>query len=490
MATQRILFGEWRPDLPDNEGSPTANLDMAYNVYSSSTGYAPFPKASKISSDTPNEEDINGAYLGKDQAEVIIFAGTDSAIYRADDVLSSTEGGLGSGTMVDISRTDGYTSPEVNWKFEQFGRAVLATNGSSKIQRYLIGDGVPSFSDIEQAPTCKTMAIVRDFVVAGYCDEDFNKVQWSDLNNENVWDSTDINQADFQILPSGGAVQAVTGGEFGIVLQEKAVQRMSYIGTPFVFQFDLISDNTGCLAGSSAIAHNGMTYWLSESGFMSCDGSVVTPIGEGKINDWFLSQIDRTNLQDISVDIDSLKSLIVWNFPSSRDARGLIMYNFTTGRWTSGTTGAQVVASLATQGTTLDGLDPEYPILDDMPITLDSPLFIGGQYAFCGAQGRHLVAFNLIPDNCTLTTNDLEFGMFSVATLAQPIIENGSAVFQVASRQTLNADLTYNPPSLTSTENRADLRSGGRYHRIRTVPTGAWTYAIGFDLTVTPQGQR
>ena len=44
METKRILFGEWRPDLPDTEGSPTSNLDMAYNVYSSSTGYAPFPE--------------------------------------------------------------------------------------------------------------------------------------------------------------------------------------------------------------------------------------------------------------------------------------------------------------------------------------------------------------------------------------------------------------------------------------------------------------
>ena len=66
------------------------------------------------------------------------------------------------------------------------------------------------------------MAIVRDFVLAGYCDEDSNKVQWSDLNNENVWESSDINQADFQILPSGGAVKAITGGEFGLILQEKS----------------------------------------------------------------------------------------------------------------------------------------------------------------------------------------------------------------------------------------------------------------------------
>ena len=166
------------------------------------------------------------------------------------------------------------------------------------------------------------------------------------------------------------------------------------------------------------------------------------------------------------------------------------MYNFNTQRWTVGGTDAQVVAGLATQGRTLDSLDAPYPILDDMPVSLDSPLFIVGQFALCGASGSHIVAFNLIPDDCTLTTNDLEFGMFSVATLAQPIIENGSAVFQIASRQTMSSSIDFMPVSVTSNENRADLRSGGRYHRLRTIPTGAWTHAIGFDLTVTPQGQR
>ena len=63
------------------------------------------------------------------------------------------------------------------------------------------------------------------------------------------------------------------------------------------------------------------------------------------------------------------------------------MYNYETGRWTSGSTNSQVVAQLATQGRALDELDSEYPTLDTMPISLDSPLFIGGDFAFCGAIG-------------------------------------------------------------------------------------------------------
>ena len=484
MATQRILFGDWMPDLPDTQGQPTSNLDMAFNVYSSSTGYAPFPTTSRVSDDMPNGEKILGLYSAQYKAENIIYAGTDAQIYANTNILRT-------GSSTGVGKIGGYSSPQVNWQFTEFGTVVLANNGQDKIQYLNLADaGQTNFEDIAEAPVCTTMAIVRDFVFAGNCDEETNKVQWSDLNNEQKWVSSDINQADFQILPAGGTVKAVIGGEFGLILQEKAVQRASYIGTPLIFQFDLISDNTGCLAGSSAIGHNGIAYWISESGFMACDGSTVTPIGEGKIDNWFVDRLDKTQLKDISVAVEPIKNLIIWNFPTASAKRGFMMFNFVTGKWTTGETESSVIASLATQGRTLDSLDVDYPELDTMPLSLDSPLFIGGQYAFCGAVDSHVVAFDLIPTDCLLTTNDVELGAFSVATLARPIIENGSADFQIASRQSLNDNIEFSPVSVTSQENRADLRSGGRYHRVRTKPTGAWTNAVGFDIDITVQGSR
>jgi len=485
MTTNRILLGEWLPDQPDSTGSPAPNLEMAFNVYPSSTGYAPFPKATRITIDMPNNERINGLYSARQNEQITAIVGTDSNIYRGNNIVKAV-----AGTINDISRPEGYASNRRNWHFEQFGSIVLGTNGTAKIQKYdMAGDA--TFTDIDEAPVCRTMAIVRDFVFAGYCDATSNKVQWSDLNNENVWDSDDTNQADFQILPSGGAVKAVTGGEFGLVIQEKAVQRASYIGTPFVFQFDLISDNTGCISGASAIQYNGVSYWLSEAGMVACDGTKVSNIGEGKINDWLFKEIDKTQIEDVSVAIDPLKNLIVWNFPTSSEDRILLKYNYETGRFATGKSLAQVVAGLMTQSASLDSLDSEYPILDDMPISLDSGLLIGGQFSFCGAEDKHVVAFSLLPETCYMTTNDMEFDGFSVATLAMPIIENGSAEFQIASRNSLNENILFSNNSVTSAENRADLRSGGKYHRVRIHPTGVkWTNAVGFDLAVTPQGSR
>jgi len=486
---KRILFGEWLPDMPDTTGQETLNLDSALNVYSSTTGYAPFPRASIISSGTGDGEDINQLFLAKKDNLILAFGGTNKNIYLYNNLVGRAS------SSNEVSKSGGYSNSAVAWDFASFGDTVLATNGADKIQRYVIGDA-GDFADITQAPVCNTIAIVRDFIFAGYCDGNSQKVQWSDLNNENVWESSDSNQADFQILPSGGEVKAITGGEFGLILQEKAITRASYIGTPLVFQFDQISDNTGCLTGKSAIQHSGMTYFLSESGFMVCDGSTVKNIGAGKINNYFFEALDSTQIETMDVAIDPLKNLIVWNYPTTGriptdEERLLIMYNYETGRWTSGSTNSQVVAQLATQGKALDELDSDYPTLDTMPLSLDSPLFIGGEFAFCGAIEDKVCAFNLYNEATYLTTSDIEQGVFSVATLAMPIIENGSATFQVASRNNLNQNIEWSAESVTSFENRADLRSGGRYHRLRVKPTGAgWTHAIGFDFTVTPQGQR
>ena len=485
MATNRVLLGEWLPDQSDSTGSPSTNLEMAFNVYPSSSGYAPFPKASRISVDMPNGEDINGLFSARQNAQILTIVGTDSAIYRGNIVELRT----GAGDIVDISRAGGYASPRENWQFKQFGELVLATNGTAKLQRYDITGDI-RFSDIAEAPVCRTIATVRDFVFAGYCNGISNKVQWSDLNNAESWVSSDTSQADFQILPAGGEIKAITGGEFGLVLQEKAVQRVSYIGTPLIFQFDLISDNTGCISGASAIQYNGVSYWLSEGGLVSCDGNTVTNIGEGKVNEYLFAEIDKTQIEDVSVAIEPLKNLIVWNFPTSSEARVLIKYNYITGKFSTGRTNAQIVTGLMTQSKTLDGLDEQYPVLDDMPISLDSNLLIGGQFSFCGAENKHVVAFNLPQDNAFLTTNDMQFGGFGVATLAEPIVENGTAFFQIASRNSLDKNIVFSEPSVASEENRADLRSGGKYHRVRMHPTGNWTNAVGFDLTVAPQGSR
>jgi len=39
-------------------------------------------------------------------------------------------------------------------------------------------------------------------------------------------------------------------------------------------------------------------------------------------------------------------------------------------------------------------------------------------------------------------------------------------------------------------EDRVSIRSAGRYHRIKVIPTGNWTQALAVDVEVKPQGGR
>jgi hypothetical protein len=49
----------------------------------------------------------------------------------------------------------------------------------------------------------------------------------------------------------------------------------------------VISPEVGCMAAGSVCNIGRLIGFLSERGFMMCDGETVTPIGNTKLNDWF-----------------------------------------------------------------------------------------------------------------------------------------------------------------------------------------------------------
>ena len=212
------------------------------------------------------------------------------------------------------------------------------------------------------APSATYLAIIRDFVVAAGAGGVSNKVQWSDLNNESKWTSGAASQSDFQIISDGGDIHGITGGEFGLILMEKAIVRMSYVGSPFFFQFDVISRGLGCIEGNSVAQYGGITYFLASDGFYSCDGQMITPIGLDKVDRTFYSNLDIGNLDTISVAIDPVRKVIVWNYPNIFGGRSLLVYNFLVKKWTICETDVNYIAPIATTGTTLEGIDANYKV--------------------------------------------------------------------------------------------------------------------------------
>lgn len=470
----RLTFGEWMPDQP----AVVDSLKDATNVVPLSVGYESFPLSVNYSNAA--SEPLLNVFAGKFNNSTQLFAGGASKLFQFDGATIN---------LNDVSKAGGYAATV--WNFTQFGNTILCVNNANKVQAWTLASST-AFADVSvNAPVAKYITVVRDFVVCSHLDggTNANKVQWSDINDETDWVAGGASQSDFQIISDGGNITGMTGGEFGLIFLERSVVRMTYVGSPFYFQFDTISRNLGCIAGGSVAQFTNISYFLSDNGFYSCDGQSITPIGTNKVDRYFWDNVDINKVDTISCAVDPDKKLVVWNYPNISNGRSLIIYNWQVNRWSQAQTTTDYIASAATSGITLEGLDV-YGTLDSLTTSLDSRLWAGGKYLFAGVTGRFISTFTGAYSTPRIETSDIEQGYNSVVTLVRPQIDNGSCQVAVASRKQLDDTITFSPLVSESSEGRVPLRSAGRYHRFLVVPNGLWTNAIGIDVESTPQGTR
>ena len=476
MATQRITFTEWTPDL----AGVAENLSVAKNVVPSALGYNPFPTAVNYSAAA--SENLNNVFAGRFSATTTIFAGGATKLFKFDGADLS---------MDNVSKTGNYSSV-IKWNFTQFGNTIIAANNVNRLQSFTLGSST-TFDDLAaNAPVAKFVTVVRDFVVAANLDSgtNSNKVQWSDINDEADWTTGATSQSDYQIIADGGNITGITGGEVGIIFLERAIVRMSYIGSPLFFQFDTISRGVGCVEGSSVVQYGSMSYFLGADGFYSCDGTTVTAIGTQKVDAWFYANANPSKLNLMSSTIDPIRKIVVWEFIDNFAQNTLLIYNWQVQKWSYCTTDVDVVASSASAGMTLEGLDL-YGNMDTLTTSLDDQLWAGGKFLFAGARDDRIVTFTGANSTATLTTGDIGSEVTSVVTLARPIVDNGSGSVAIASRMLLSAVPQLGSYTAADSENRVSLRSSGKYHRISVIPTGdRWSNAIGIDIDITAQGTR
>lgn len=478
----RIDFGEWLPDQPGLTGV----VKEALNVVPQAVGYGPL--RTPVDYSLAAAETLTNVVAGRNPAtgNTEVFAGSETKLYKLDS---------GDLSLDDVSKAGGYTTPaEQKWRFTQFGDVLIAANADEILQYWQLGVST-AWADLDAAaPAAKYLTVVRDFVVAGYTSSlDSQKVQWSGINDETAWTTTPTNQSDYQIIPDGGAVQGITGGEFGLVLMEKSIYRMSYVGTPAIFQFDNISRNLGCFEPNSIVQYQGITYFLSDDGFYACNGTQVIGIGSEKVDRFFFTDLDESYSYKMSATVDPIRNLIVWAYASSGSngtVDSLIIYNFETKKWSRAEVTVGFVAQSATPAYTLEALDV-FGTLDTLGSSLDSRIWTGGKSQFVGGSGAKIVTFSGSSLTGTIQTGDIEVpGRTSTINMSRPLIDSGAGQVAVATRNRLVDAITYGSYTAADSEGRAAFRTTGRYHRLSVQPTGSWTTAIGIEVDLVPAGTR
>lgn len=479
MAQTRLVLGEWLPDQPGISGS----LTEAKNVIPSAIGYSPFSSAVNLSEDA--SQSLITVFSSNFSDITTLFSASPDKLYKFNPTTITPD---------DVSKLSGGTpisyTESTLWKFTQFGDVVIAANGKDTLQAWQSNVST-NFDDLSaSAPAASYVTVVRDFVVAAKDATYPNRVYWSDINDETDWTPSTSSQSDTQDIPDGGNIQGITGGEFGLIFLERSVARMTYVGSPLFFQFDIISRNLGCYEPRSIVQYGPTSYFLSDDGFYVCDGQNVVSISNEKVDRFFFRDSNPSKFTEMSAAIDPINSLVIWSYANTFGSKSMLIYNWQMKRWSRAFDNVAFISTAASATLTLEGLDA-YGTMDSLASSLDSRLWSGGKVLLAGVNGAKIVTFTGAALEGDIQTGDFEAGPQSIVKLARPQVDNGSAGVAAFSRFRLDTEVSFGAVNAATDENRVSLRSLGRYHRLKLVPTGdQWLHIVAVDVEVTPVGAR
>jgi hypothetical protein len=70
-----------------------------------------------------------------------------------------------------------------------------------------------------------------------------------------------------------------------------------------------------------------------------------------------------TQIGTISSAVDPVKNLVVWNYANVQGSRSILIYNWQLQKWSRADTVSDVVGTIATTGTTLEGINSESDVI-------------------------------------------------------------------------------------------------------------------------------
>lgn len=325
MNVVELPFGEWLPDQPDYKNP---GLVEAENVLPVVGGYGPF--ATPVASDDVVNGNVIGARLFfRGNGTTVIAGGTSTRLFV-----------LVGGTVTETNPP--YTAATA-WRFERFNNLIVAVSKTNAPQYLDNIESDTSWSALPGTPPkASVIGRVGDFLVLGDVDDGTdrpNRVQWGGFNNPTVsWVVDPGELSSWQDLdPKYGKVTGIVGGRWGLVFQQRAIWRMTFVGAPKVFDFELVADDRGCIAPDSIVTIGYQTYFFDRDGVYVTNGSEVASIGNERINAFLEGEMDPARRDKTQGAINWPQRCIVWSFriPGDSTYQRQLCYSFVTQKFTA-----------------------------------------------------------------------------------------------------------------------------------------------------------
>ncbi len=237
------------------------------------------------------------------------------------------------------------------WSHDNFGEDLLINVRDAGIYYWDKTNGVSTravaISDLVGANTAPTIAkkvLVSDrdrHVIAFGCDPQDNigtqdplLIRFSDQESITDWAATATNTAGDLRLGSGSEIiTAVETRQQVLVFTDVSLHAMQFLGPPFTFGINTVSENITIASPLSAIAIEDQVYWMGAEEFYVYSGNVQRlPCS---VRDYVFSDINSDQLEKVTASTNTAFSEIWWFYPSasSTECDKYVVYNYQQQIW-------------------------------------------------------------------------------------------------------------------------------------------------------------
>ena len=252
-------------------------------------------------------------------------------------------GGYGQGQKLVYPQADGITTTD--WVINNYGEILIANPEGGPVYYWSPTSATALAQLLNTAPLTNAGNFVsmpsRQLVLYGSTlngIQDPLLVRWSDVADFTVWTATANNQAGSYRIPEGSTiVGAMQGPQQGFVWTDLALWSMQYVGAPYVFSFNKISEGCGLIAKKAWGTLGNTVYWMSPKKFNRMTGGGPEDI-DCPVWDNVFQNINLDYASEIRCATNSIFNEVTWYYPSANSNTNdlYVKYDIETGQWDYG----------------------------------------------------------------------------------------------------------------------------------------------------------
>ena len=197
-------------------------------------------------------------------------------------------------------------------------------------------------------PTIAKQVLVSDrdrHIIAFGCDpensigvQDPLLIRFSAQESPTTWQSLPNNTAgDLRIGSGSGIIAAVETRQQILVFTDVSLHAMQFLGPPFTFGINMVSENVSIISPLAAIAHDDVVYWMGFEEFYAYAGQVQRlPCS---VRSYVFDDFNREQKEKVFAALNSSYSEVWWFYPSSASSEvdRYVVFNYQEQAWYYGT---------------------------------------------------------------------------------------------------------------------------------------------------------